>query len=333
MTRARVALIGARRARQGLGPFVARDLEAAGLEVCGFLATSAATRDEAAAQLAQVLGREVPGHLDLDELVAHRAPRALAILSPSETHEGYLDAALERGLHVLCEKPLVWGGADPLDASRRLVRGFEERGLVLLENTQWPETLPTYRALFPGEGARPRSFAMTLSPILRGEAGRVDSLSHVLSMLQALAPAPEARVEGVSRTAIGPAPDPETGAPRPGGERLELLYVTGPDPAEPVRVAVDLLHGGPQPREAGYAVDGNRVRRLVRMEDYSMFLAAGDCRVDLPDPLALRARRFAAMLESPSAEGQARAERRATLQRAELFCALVAACRAAPASP
>ena len=48
----RVGIIGARRRRQGLGPFVARDLRAAGAEIPCFLATRAETRDDTAGQLA-----------------------------------------------------------------------------------------------------------------------------------------------------------------------------------------------------------------------------------------------------------------------------------------
>ena len=44
-------------------------------------------------------------------LVAAEAPDALAILSPSDTHESHLHAALGAGLDVLCDKPLVWGGS------------------------------------------------------------------------------------------------------------------------------------------------------------------------------------------------------------------------------
>ena len=53
MSAPRVGLIGARRRRRGLGPYIARFLNAAGAEVPCFLTTSEATRDEAAAQLAK----------------------------------------------------------------------------------------------------------------------------------------------------------------------------------------------------------------------------------------------------------------------------------------
>ena len=47
----RAGIVGARRVRQGLGPFVARDLTAAGVSVDLVLGTSEATAEEAAALL------------------------------------------------------------------------------------------------------------------------------------------------------------------------------------------------------------------------------------------------------------------------------------------
>ena len=89
----RVALIGARRVRQGLGPFVARDLLAAGAEVPCFLATSEQTREAAARALREQCGLEARGHLDLDAMLAREALDGLAILTPAECHAENLEAA------------------------------------------------------------------------------------------------------------------------------------------------------------------------------------------------------------------------------------------------
>ena len=112
MSRPRVGLVGARRRRQGLGPFVARDLVRAGACVPCFVTTSAATRDAASGQLAATCGIEARGYTNVDEMLARERLDALAILSPAETHAAYLESALAAGLHVLCEKPLVWGRPD-----------------------------------------------------------------------------------------------------------------------------------------------------------------------------------------------------------------------------
>ena len=90
--------------RAWLGPFVARDLVAAGAVVPGILTTSAATADATASrslcrQLAHGLRRR--GHtLSLVESLD-----ALAILSPPETHAALLRLSDDPGLAVLCRNP------------------------------------------------------------------------------------------------------------------------------------------------------------------------------------------------------------------------------------
>ena len=99
MSAPRVALIGARRARQGLGPFVARDLHAAGAQVSGFLTTRPESSAQAALSRRAQAGVEARGYLDLEELIDHERPDALAILSPAQTHAGILRSAARAGLH------------------------------------------------------------------------------------------------------------------------------------------------------------------------------------------------------------------------------------------
>jgi hypothetical protein len=110
--RPRIGIVGAGRRRQGLGPFVARDLIAAGAEIPGFVVTRAESRDAVIRAWSTDLGIAPRGHLELASLLGEERLDALAILSPAETHERHLEAALEAGLHVLCEKPLLWGRAE-----------------------------------------------------------------------------------------------------------------------------------------------------------------------------------------------------------------------------
>ena len=94
MTAPRVGIVGARRRRQGLGPFVARELRAAGADVTCFVTTSESSRDEAGRALETLAGVTARGYTDLATLLSHERVDALAILSPSDTHAAALDAAL-----------------------------------------------------------------------------------------------------------------------------------------------------------------------------------------------------------------------------------------------
>lgn len=287
MTAARLAIVGPRRVRQGLGPFVARELEAAGAEVTSFLCSRPESVPVAADELQGLGCVTARGYHDLEELFRSEALDALAILSPPETHGHYLEAALERGLHVFCEKPLVWGESRPGERAKTLAAGFEAAGLLLIENSQWPETLAGFEALHPGVlKEAPSRFHMRLSPSSMGVDMLVDSLSHPLSLLQAWCSLSSDSTE---------ADRVENASFKQGESEGEpAVWLTFGFCRGHIRVAaeIELVRQVQQPRRACFALNGRLAERLVDMSDYSMLFADGDRRVALEDPLALRVARF-----------------------------------------
>jgi predicted dehydrogenase len=278
----RIALIGARRVRQGLGPYVARHLRELGAEVPCFLGT----RPETIAESERALGAR--GYADLGELLARERPDALAILSPSETHERYLEAALEARVHVLCEKPLLWGGAALAERAARLCERFAAARLLLRESCQWPYTLPAYRALHPGVGPI-RSFAMRLSPASSDPQQMLgDALSHPLSLLQTLTDGVAASVEGAALAA------------RPGQVELRFAYRA---PTYEVACELQLRTRERPPREAAYAVNGHWAEREIRPSDYAFRFRDGAREVAVPDPLRALLHDFLAALPTRGEAG------------------------------
>ena len=281
----RIGLIGARRARQGLGPYVARDLHALGLQVVAVLGTSEATAGEAARHLAEAYGIRAEPYTDRERMLAGASLDAIAVLSPPASHEAHLEAALASGLHVLCEKPLLWGGAALSARGAALVEGFRSRGLLLFENCQWPFTLPAFRALHPDAPPGPPSrFAMRLSPTRSGLELIGDSLPHPVSMLQALAPDPGAQVGEIRVEALSPAREDAD---------LRFTYRAA---GGAVACEVVLRHGHSQPREASYSLDGRRAARALSLPAYTMELRDGKRSVPLPDPVTACLREFAVTL-------------------------------------
>ncbi len=311
----RIGIIGARRVRQGLGPFVARHLRDAGADVCCFLATTEATRDATQRDLAERYGILARGYVDVAELVAEEKLDALAVLSPHETHGVYLETALDAGLHVLCDKPLLWGGDDLASTAQDLVNRFQGRGLVLWENCQWPYTLPAYAALHPAATqAVPRHFAMRMNPTALGAQVLADSLPHPLSMLQALAPGHEVTIEDA------------TYAPATDQEREAVLRFTYRAAPHAIAVEVRLTPKLRAPRLTAYALDGCWVRRLIQMDDYALFFSDGLRVVPLDDPVALLARDFVQALGArPTDESRARTQQ--IVQRMQMLDYLAAALR------
>jgi Oxidoreductase family, NAD-binding Rossmann fold len=281
----KLALIGARRVRQGLGPFVARFLAEEGARVTAFLGTSADSVEAGGRELRQQAGIDAVGYTDLERMLAGEDLDALVILSPAETHGRYLRAALEAGLHVLCEKPLLFGGEHTADQVAELASAFRTRGLLLAENCQWPHVLPAFRALH-GDPGPIQDFAMGLTPDSAGARMIADALPHPLSVAQALLPSTDARLEDLRFSNRDPQAQHLT---------IGARYAT---PDGGFRFEVQLIRGASLPREASLTINGRVARRRVRLEDYALFLVDGSREVGLNDPLRALLRQFLANLSA-----------------------------------
>ncbi|MFN6196763.1 MAG: Gfo/Idh/MocA family oxidoreductase [Planctomycetota bacterium] len=267
----RVGIFGAGRSRQGLGPFLARAFEAAGATVAAVAGRDAAGGVRAAGELAALLGHPVAAAADAMALA--RAVDALVVAAPVAGHLAGLDAALAAGVPCLCEKPLV--AAADLAAGLQRVAAFRARGLLLAENCQWPEVLPTLRALHPAAlRTPPRTLAMGLAPAEAGPAMVADSLSHVLSVAQAIADLPpDAQATDVRQSDASPT------------ATRNVVACTLPTRHGPLAVELHLAVGPTQPRPAWLAVDGCRMDRRIG-PGYRITFAAPDGREQpCDDPL------------------------------------------------
>ncbi len=288
----RAAVIGARRRRQGTGAFVAAALDRAGCNVCAVLGTSARSAEEASEALKASYGIDCVAYDSLDELLTQERPDVVAVCSPAEVHAEQVKAALAAGCHVFCEKPFFWvDGLDPDTARQRaesLVQGFEDRGLYLALNTQWPFTLEAFRELHPQAFEGPLThFEMLLGPIGKGPQMVVDSGSHLLSMLQVLAGQGVLRDVTVNREA-------ETST------MPETLTVgcTYEHSAGALQASLRLVHSPEPPRPAGYSLNGFSARRSVELDPYRVSFSAEDRSVPVPDPTTASVRAFLASVKA-----------------------------------
>ncbi len=126
---------------------------------------------------------------------------------------------------------------------------------------------------------------MWLSPTSRGLQQIGDCLPHALSLLQALAPGERVRVENPTIRAD------------PGGDETLVTFDYLADEKR-IAVRVELAAGGPQPRKAGFEIDGLRGERIVQMPEYTMELADHGRSVPFPDPLTARIASFAETLRA-----------------------------------
>jgi predicted dehydrogenase len=254
-----VVVIGARRVRQGTGPFLALQAASAGATVAGVLGTRPDSVREAVTFLME-RGLQPMPYTDHEEMLTELHPDVVIIASPLGTHRAWLLAALEAGTHVYCEKPLTTA---PPAASERIVRNFAAHNLVIAENCQWPQVLPAFRQLHPNvDLSKVTRFRMLLAPPMRGLARWGEVLSHPLSLLQAVAPGP-ADLHDIHF---------QEHAPDAVDARLRFTYRTL-DRAFDCEIMLEDLQVYPRPAE--FAFDDALCRRQVRESDYRMEFVDG----------------------------------------------------------
>jgi hypothetical protein len=271
----RVLVIGARRTRQGIGPFVARAFARAGATVRAVVGSTDETARQAARDL-ESEGISCTGYGDLDLALAETNPDIVALCSPITYHREQLETVARAGCHCLCEKPFFWTEegevADRGAEAGRLVDAFSGRGLVLALLTQWPCTLPFYDRLWPGVATEAiTSFSMLLGPTSTSREAILDSAPHPLSMLQRLLGC------GVIEDAQARWEDPDGRdlslgfgyRHRLGRTEVTCRFTTTPTP----------------PRPAGYALNGRWVDRAIELPSYRMVFRAGEREVPIEDPL------------------------------------------------
>lgn len=97
-----------------------------------------------AAEQRESFGREtgVATFESLDALVEQARPEAVVIATPPDSHASLCLQALERGLHVICEKPFV----SNLEEADRVIAAAERAGRLVAVNHEFRE-MPIYRAV------------------------------------------------------------------------------------------------------------------------------------------------------------------------------------------
>jgi len=268
----RVLIIGARTARQGTGPFIARAFAASGADVCAILGTHKSTVEEAREALAREHNIICEGYTDLQEALVRERPDIVAISSPYQYHAEQLTTVARAGCHCLVEKPLVWPASEA--QLKAIIQEFTQRGTLLQLVTQWPQTLSSFTEL---HGPIPKvitHFAMRLSPTSLGPNMVPDSAPHFISLLQALLG------PGVCEPVAISFPDADEQA----ADKLTLKcqYRHG---AGTTRAQLQLETCETRPRPAWYQINQLRADREVQLPEYVQQLVANGQTVTMDDPL------------------------------------------------
>lgn len=304
MTPLAAGIVGAGRSRNGLGPYLATFLERAGCRVTAVAGRSPSRAEENAAALGRRLGHIVHPCRDSDELCASGIA-ALVIASPPEHHLPALQAALSANLPVLCEKPLAY--EHHLATTQSVVSRFVSTGILLTENCQWPFVLPALTRLYGDwTGGLVRHLSLGLAPPFPGRVMVQNTLSHVLSLAQAVAHVDtDTTVDRVSLDRHSLVSVPNVLRFRLRGPRIDL----------DLELHLDLCPNPPRP--AWLAIDGVRMDRRIG-PDYTFFFSGNGHEVSVADPIQQLVSRFSEFVQKPNSTPAA-AETDAVRQRLRLY--------------
>lgn len=310
----RCGIVGPGRSRNGLGPFLAGFAEAAGLTVVAGAGRDATRTRAACEDLARRFGHAVEAYDGVEAMLEQARLDALIVAAPPAAHRGALELALARRCAVLCEKPLV--PREDRAAVDGLLDGFLANGIPLVENCQWPHTLVAFDALWPGMRTGAGALAMGLSPGDTGLGMVADSLSHFVSLAQAIVPLDErSTVRVLEAPRIAP------------GDSQASLDVEFAGRETTLRGTFELRVVPHQPRPAWYAIDGRRVDRRIALPEYRLSFETPDGRREtLADPMQALVYGFAALVRSPDLD-RIRAESERIRHRARFYGAILDACR------
>lgn len=272
----KVALVGARRTRNGIGPFIGNYFHRNGSQVVSLLGTSAETAASASTTLEEFGIKAFP-YTNFEEMIAEQCPDAVVIASPSNTHCGYLFKSLEAGMHVFCEKPFIVG--ESFDVNKVLHDIFQlasDQNLTVAMNSQWPFSLPYYEELCGALNVHAiERFYMRSSPPFDGKEMILESVPHALSLLYCTCG--PGRIKNISV--------------KSGQEQMAIRFGYQAESSF-CNSYLNLTQQLFPPRNFSFGFNDRIVNRSVDLENYEIYFNHSQRTVKVVDPLDLSVQDF-----------------------------------------
>jgi hypothetical protein len=277
-----VSIIGAGRARNGIGEYIGKYFHRHGGKVTSVLGTTEKTSFQASSSL-QKYGIQANPYTDFDEMVKTEKPDAVVIASPSYTHYEYLLKSIRSGLHIFCEKPFVW--QDPIDVCKRVEDIFEKaykKNLTIAMNSQWPFSIEAYEAICGKIVIQSsNTFFIKMAPPLPGREMIPESVPHALSLLYCL-------------LGVGEIEDLNFESNREREMSIRFLYWFG---TWNCNVFIKLIFQESPPRDFSYGLNDKIVFRSLDLENYQIYFNYEDKKNRIVDPIELSVKNFMEAVE------------------------------------
>jgi len=198
----RVAIIGA----SGIGKNHAAWFAKNDAEVCAFAGSSTESLQATRGVLQSKLGYAPRGYVEISELLETEKPGAVCVASPPHWHFQHAKLCLENGVHVLCEKPLVYdsklASEQLISQSRELCELAKARGVLLATQMQYSFLAEKIYEMVNVSAEKINTFAMEMETKNLPSGGSHETIwielaSHPLSVLQKLFPSAELQLDSI----------------------------------------------------------------------------------------------------------------------------------------
>ena len=276
-----VAVIGAGRNNNGIGPYIAKFFQKNNAEVTAVVGTTEKSA-RLAAEALEYDGRAPRHYTDMETLISEEVLDVAVIASPTATHLPYLQACIEAGLHIFCEKPFI--DPDTVDVATRLRKIFADttsKGLTVAMNSQCPFLLPEYERLcgrmLPEDAEH---FSMNLSPMVAARDMIPDSVPHVLSLMYALLGAGEIEDLEIKK----------------GDDQMVITGIYRARSSS-CNFEIGLNRHLQQPRPFSFGWNHRVIHRRIRLEPYEISFQYGHLIRTVADPLELSVQNFLASIQ------------------------------------
>ena len=275
----KVALIGSRRKRSGIGQYIAHYFHQNGASVTAVLGTTEKSASIAAAEL-EHYGIDATPYTDFTTMAENTVFDTVVIASPTSTHYAYLIQSLKAGAHIFCEKPFVFSEENDIE---KMLKGIfshaDAENLTVGMNSQWPFSLPFYEELCgsidPGKIDR---FFIRLSPICTGREMILESVPHALSILYCI---------------CGSGTLGNIAVEHPHEEHL-TIHADYRTQNTRLTVEIELIRNEFPPRELAFGFNDMLVRRTLHLDTYDIFFNYANRTRKIVDPLDLSVQDFMA---------------------------------------
>lgn len=273
----KVAIIGAGRARNGIGEYIGKYFHQHGGDVISALGTTEKTTLQACSALRKY-GIEAHPYIHFDEMVRAERPEVVVIASPSSTHYEYLLRSIDSELHVFCEKPFL--RADQANLLKTVEEIFEKartKRLIIAMNSQWPFALNDYKKIC-GEVRieKKNSFFIKMAPPVKGREMILESVPHALSLLYCLLG--DGEIEDLKFES--------------NGEREMSIRFTYLSKTDACDALIQLAYQETQPRDFSFGLNGLIVFRSLDLERYEIYFNYEDKKMRITDPLESSVKNF-----------------------------------------